>query len=248
MLKNITLKIKSKITGKPVIITPGRIVVVVGPNSSGKSKFLSELANVFSGGLGTLSQKSPKHLVVDGAQVSDQAEREFADYIISQAEVSSKGTYFAIPNGSGSHSASTLCPPHCITPTEREQFVKDWIAGNPEAYSVWAYHLRGTMRHDLLHVHNLDTNNKKEFPLYSIGSDRVQLNIFLKLFYDAVGQFVLFDFTTGHIRIKLSQTRVPDEHQFSASPEAREFAFGTTNTSVAYQDHAMGSSVHGDLA
>ena len=27
-----------------------------------------------------------------------------------------------------------------------------------------------------------------------------------------------------------------------------QFAFGTTNTSVAYQDHAMGSSVHGDLA
>ena len=27
-----------------------------------------------------------------------------------------------------------------------------------------------------------------------------------------------------------------------------QFASGTTNTSVAYQDHAMGSSVHGDLA
>jgi len=27
-----------------------------------------------------------------------------------------------------------------------------------------------------------------------------------------------------------------------------QFAHGTTNTSVAYQDHAMGSSVHGDLA
>ena len=27
-----------------------------------------------------------------------------------------------------------------------------------------------------------------------------------------------------------------------------QLASGTTNTSVAYQDHAMGSSVHGDLA
>tara|TARA_R100000234_G_scaffold35972_1_gene21416 strand:+ start:22871 stop:23272 length:402 start_codon:yes stop_codon:yes gene_type:complete len=27
-----------------------------------------------------------------------------------------------------------------------------------------------------------------------------------------------------------------------------QFAHGTTNTSVSYQDHAMGSSVHGDLA